>query len=191
MALWCLTHCMTETLPARLQSRAREGSRVANTRELSWGAQAQGHCPGATVLVHTCELGSASAGLAQAWPQTRAHVGVGVPERCPRAKHQHTMGLSCALCLSSVIWVCFRHLGGFWTMEICYLLPGLLFHFHLLNAGQSADTTLKMRGWILLLLSQGGKCPVLKQGQPGLPCFTPTRPLDFSLIQTNPHKKNP
>lgn len=132
MALWCLTHCMTETLPGTLQNRAREGSCAAKTRELSWGCTSKGTLSRCHVLVHA--LGSASAGH-RGWHSPGPKPGhMWVLPHC-RAKHQHTVGLRWVLCLSSVIWVCFGHLGGFWTMGICYPLPGLVFHFPWLMEG--------------------------------------------------------
>lgn len=51
----------------------------------------------------------------------------------------------CMLCLSRVLFGFVLDIQeDFWIMEVCYLLPGLVFDLlHLLNGGQYADTTVK------------------------------------------------
>lgn len=143
MALQCLTHCTTE-----LQSREREGSPVAKSRELSWGCTSKGTLPSASGLIHTRVLGSASAGPG-GWhsPGPKpGHMWVWWGQRgAPlqgKTSAQHRPEL-CPLVKQCVIWGCFRHLGGFWTVELCYLLPGL-FDFHSPHGGQSADTMMEI-----------------------------------------------
>lgn len=53
--------------------------------------------------------------------------------------------LSCMLCLSRVLFGFVLDIQeDFWIMEVCYLLPGLVFDLlRLLNGGQYADTTMK------------------------------------------------
>lgn len=77
--------------PSNAADRDREGSGVGASRTCPGDAQARGHCPGASGLSCARVLGSASAG-----PRAGARCGE-VP------KHQLTVGLSCFLCLSTVL----------------------------------------------------------------------------------------
>lgn len=174
VARWCLTHCTTETLPAMLQRQGR--LRCGCKQDLSWGCTSKGTLPRCQwPLLCSC-VGlciSRTQGWRWVWWGAKAPAHHG-PELLPLLEQ-------CA------IGACFRHSGGFWTMKCVVSCLGCCLSSVYLLEGNLQTPRWKVR-WILLLLSEGGKCPVLKQGQPVLPYFTPTRPLDLSLIHISPHK---
>lgn len=174
-----------------LQSRAGKAHGWLKTESCPGGARARCHSPGVSGLIHTHVLGSASAGPG-GWHSPGPKPGHTRGWWCQRGapvqgKAQHGPELH-PLLEHCDIWVCFRHLGGFWTVEVCYLLPGVLFDFCLLNGGQSADTTMEIEVEDAAAPVWRGKVSSAQTREPVLPYFTPTWPLDFSLAQISPHK---
>lgn len=113
------------------------------------GAQARGHCPvpvaSSTPVCWALHQQDPGAGRHSPGPKP-GHMWVWWGQRgAPlqgKTSAQHRPEL-CSLLEQCVIWGCFRHLGGFWTVELCYLLPGL-FDFHSPHGEQSADTMMEI-----------------------------------------------
>lgn len=122
---------------------------------------------------HMAAAGQAGCPAAEIKPSASAHRG---PEL-------HSLLEQC------VIWFCFiifRRISRLWKY-VTSCLGGCLTSSIYLMEGNVQAPWWNLLQWFLLS-SEGEKWLVSEQGEPTLPYFTPTRPLDFSVIQISQHK---
>ena len=198
MALWCLTHCMTETLLVTLQNRAREDSCMTvnslEKRDMPWRYTSKAiltGVPAASSMLICWALCQQDPEVCTALAQSReAHgcCGAGrVP--CCRDKALSISTLqawaassACTVCIGFTIFRRISRLWKYFTICVgCYLTSSIYL----------MEDNMQKPWWSLpqwfLLSSEEEKWLVSEQCEPTLPGFTPTRPLDFSVIQISHH----